>query len=1441
MKRRFFKQAISLLLVLCTLFSLTTVSFADRGAEGHGTGGGVGGGAGGGTFSVSHSGYRIYLFDPNTGKRVTNVIDFVSDLNHLNSVGSLKTVDKTKLGDTFNYQDKSDYGLYSQSFVKNTISNGAKNGPWPMPMYWTSSKGFVGNGDSVKSWMLGNTGYIGQYQHWFGGGGSSSGGGGGSNYSGGSSGVPQVTPGSTPMTTADKINKIHSIDWVSTVSSCYNAGNYTKANAKSLSIGTVSRIMQGMMITASGDNEVKALQKAWTEEQANLDQILASYSPWPSESQTKTFVNFRSRIYKMPAGDRSEYTAVQKDLANSVRRGYITSQQYSILIDRASGRLNSVSLDAGSVLGSVFNVSYADKTKGTGGSKSTKHTGSGSGSGAGKKTQNGGPVEGTNSEVGNLFTILNAKDSKGNYIFKYKSNSGITAEPDPDGSGNDAITYTAWRDDLRVGVEPLWWFRPQKANGDKSFSTWFYGTPTDYSEWQAGQAANGGWTDGGRGGNYNNAMNRVGASSLILNEANDDLNFTGGHHISHVAIPTSSLQHSVLKDRSKGYAMHWYTFSGETGVPTYDPTIGDTPHPAPDPTIPDPTGDNYNVNIVKVYDYQHEDGTIEHVTTTLKTQEPGWIQIQHEPTYKVIAYFTSNSLYNPVVSGTTWEDVNTVPVITGSEFSWSTVKNKPAGTNADTIKISKSAPEGSSESNATNLYVRLLKTDVTTQVDYGANVISESQLNKVIGTDKRFGDDSTQSKTWGDYLFTMSLPAVSNDTYYCNELMCFGHTCTVNYNDTAVITYSVGQTASAVETQSKSTAASVFKPVIKTKLNNSTTEYAVSGKGGFTWDNGPEYNNDDGVAQFTTIWRGCVDTVTLAKYKKSDMTGYGNLTTLFATANSNPAKRATGSMYTKPITLAIDATASSVVIEHSYHSNSSATPTIEPSTNTFTGTVKIFCYAGKSHGLSSTTVGNIENATSGNFKISVFNRKCETTLKFNPYIRMSFQYTQDGYDTTQYNTEGAKLFKPLAQPGNTFNGALGTYLKDRTAYVLSDKQSSILPTNAIEVGWYNPTQTSGKYGLQMTSQQWSIHNRATNGSEWRKPNQVLPGGAMYQLNTTGTETTLRAITYSAMVNPTDTWIDGATANEYSAAQVTKNNNEFIEQYRDIVENYKVVQWVNKDWSLNMPWDNNNAVKVERGGESLSKLGLSTKASTDSKYLLFAGNSGNGASEGDIDILSESYVVTMYKIFTDSEGNVYFAKQQSSPSKTPATEDTFSGLITQLANTNGTNPTGSILLGTRTQNVDQVMASIQTSNNEVYQLDQKTGAVRNVLNAISRNRGNDENAAWVTDNKWYNEAFDGYYVAMQTMTYKVGFKDPSRRVSVLDPNLCPAKSSTSNIFTNAHVSAFRLNDKSDSAKASGKGSGYMGTFFGIDAFMPDVENMFYTRPFYIPNANVQDLD
>lgn len=1412
------KNIVAAMLAAVMMFSSMTVSFAAVDAEGHGGSGGSGGGTAKGTFSTSLSGYRIYIYDSKTGEVVSNVIDFVRTAN--GGTNELKAAEahlETKLG------VPSAYKRIPQEKIEGTTSE------WPLPMVYTST--FVGNGDSVKSWMLNGEGNIGSYvaPSW-----------GGSDYKDGTSGVPLTPSKQEPVTPDnsmyDLLERLAGYDIGTKVDYYYNLGIFTSSDAQSAIQGEIASLVSAIKSSYSGNNAAlieKTLNVAYSNKVSALKSNIAART-WPTRDQIRLYQGLYNLTVDMQDGkieDKSKYRAYSP-ISTSLSDSDFYTSFYNVILPSLTGRQQTninnkkttLRVSAKNAVDSWFNISYAAVDKSTGN--------------------------------GNLFVILNYK-MNGDYIFRFTNGTVAKSEEAATGSGknDDAITYTCYTNEYDIGIEPVFWFRPATAGCASTYSSWFYGTPTNYGKWQVEQASKaGGWTDGGKGGHYLNAINKIGAACMILKDSEDALSFEGGKHVDTVNVPSSSLTNSTLGNSSLGYAMHWYTFAGKGGVPTYDKGIGDTPHPAPDPTKPDPGDGSYNINIVKVYDYQHEDGSVEHVTTTYKTNEPGMIHIEHEPTYKVIAYFTSNTLHSNARSESlTWEDVNTMPVISGSEYSWSTVKGKPAGSAANTVYIGKYAETASAESMATTLYVRLLKTDVATQVEYGANIISESQLNRAIGTDKKFGEDATQSSNWGSYIFNCKLEPIGDHTYSVRHSYTDSngkshsyttyHTCHREYVGDAVFTYSVGQTPTSVETQSKSGAASVFKPIVVTSSGTgSTATTKIAAAGGFNWDNGPEYHNDDGVAQFTTIWRGCVDTVTLAKYKQSDMSGYSNLATLFGSANSNPAKRATGAEYSRPITLTLNGTPSSVVISHSYsgHGSGTATPTMTPDTIDFTGSVKIFCYAGVSHGLSSTDIGAIQGVTSGRFLINSFNKKCETTLKFNPYIRMSFQYTQDGYDTTSYNTEGAKLFKPLAQPGNTFNGALGTYLKDRTAYVLSDKQSSILPTNAIEVGWYNPTQTSGKYGLQMTSQQWSIHNRATNGSEWRKPNQVLPGGAMYQLNTTGTETTLRAITYSAMVNPTDTWIDGATANEYSAAQVTKNNNEFIEQYRDIVENYKVVQWVNKDWSLNMPWDNNNAVKIERGGESLSKLGLSTKASTDSKYLLFAGNSGNGASEGDIDILSESYVVTMYKIFTDSEGNVYFAKQQSSPSKTPATEDTFSGLMTQLANTNGTNPTGAILLGTRTQNVDQVMASIQTSNNEVYQVDQKTGAVRNVLNAISRNRGNDENAAWVTDNKWYNEAFDGYYVAMQTMTYKVGFKDPSRRVSVLDPNLCPAKSSTSNIFTNAHVSAFRLNDKSDSAKASGKGSGYMGTFFGIDAFMPDVENMFYTRPFYIPNANVQDL-
>lgn len=722
MRHKFFKRATALLLALVTAMSLVTVSFADQSVKGNGSQGNDGGGSQAGTFNCGAFAYRIYAFDANTGEIVTNVVDFYND--QVPSTESKRVLDwvlagskdKVTIYKTPKLDGMASFDFFPQSKVANIKSSNGNL--WMRPI--ENGKPMRANGDNVKRWMLTASGKIGNYNTsgWGSGGGSGS----GSNYTGGTTGIPNPNPGQSAVNFQSLYNMIDEIctNPGKSLEAYYYGGYSTQSEATVNAVRNLSWIGQTVNYCDKLTDSEKSFLRVKISNAGTAIQTAAKSSTynWPSSAQVSMLKDLIAKINNVyiqgPTGANWQ----------SYQRLYDSTYPKLTAIQKAkvTQKLNDIQkLDAGDFIDSIFNISYAAS-------------------------------DSADLDSGNLFPILNAdKGTAGDYIFRFTS--GVAMEESSTGKG-DAITYTCWKNNYNIAVEPVYWFRPAKVGHPEIHANaWFYGTPTNYAEWAVAAKRDRIFDDGGRGGHYQNTNNKVGAGCLILNEPDDDLVFTdSSKNITHVAAPTSPLPNTVLKDRSKGYAMHWYTFSGETGVPTYDPTIGDTPHPAPDPTIPDPTGDNYNVNIVKVYDYQHEDGTIEHVTTTLKTQEPGWIQIQHEPTYKVIAYFTSNSLYNTVTSGTTWEDVNTVPVITGSEFSWSTVKNKTAGTNADTIKISKSATEGSSESNATNLYVRLLKTDVTTQVDYGANVISESQLNKVIGTDKRFGTDESQSGTWGDYL-----------------------------------------------------------------------------------------------------------------------------------------------------------------------------------------------------------------------------------------------------------------------------------------------------------------------------------------------------------------------------------------------------------------------------------------------------------------------------------------------------------------------------------------------------------------------------------------------------------------------------------------------------------------------------------------------------------------
>ncbi|MEG2021322.1 MAG: hypothetical protein RR087_06065, partial [Oscillospiraceae bacterium] len=67
----------------------------------------------------------------------------------------------------------------------------------------------------------------------------------------------------------------------------------------------------------------------------------------------------------------------------------------------------------------------------------------------------------------------------------------------------------------------------------------------------------------------------------------------------------------------------------------------------------------------------------------------------------------------------------------------------------------------------------------------------------------------------------------------------------------------------------------------------------------------------------------------------------------------------------------------------------------------------------------------------------------------------------------------------------------------------SEQLSTMNISAAVAVKWQILGGDDPRYGLNIRSDQWSNHVRATNGKKgWNLRNQVLPGGALYCVDTT---------------------------------------------------------------------------------------------------------------------------------------------------------------------------------------------------------------------------------------------------------------------------------------------------------------------------------------------------
>ena len=136
------------------------------------------------------------------------------------------------------------------------------------------------------------------------------------------------------------------------------------------------------------------------------------------------------------------------------------------------------------------------------------------------------------------------------------------------------------------------------------------------------------------------------------------------------------------------------------------------------------------------------------------------------------------------------------------------------------------------------------------------------------------------------------------------------------------------------------------------------------------------------------------------------------------------------------------------------------------------------------------------------------------------------------------------------------------------------------------------------------------------------------------------------------------------------------------------------------------------------------------------------------------------------------------------------------------------------------------------------LDARTGVRTKLEAAVERHTGSDPEA--ITGTNWYNEAFDGVTIIQFDTVLTVGFQDPPERSQVLDPKLIPKQvnSTTENkdLFSDYFISQFRTRNYSELNQTPY----IMGRYNGQTVQMTNLEKLFTSRPFYIPNLTTQDL-
>ena len=383
---------------------------------------------------------------------------------------------------------------------------------------------------------------------------------------------------------------------------------------------------------------------------------------------------------------------------------------------------------------------------------------------------------------------------------------------------------------------------------------------------------------------------------------------------------------------------------------------------------------------------------------------------------------------------------------------------------------------------------------------------------------------------------------------------------------------------------------------------------------------------------------------------------------------------------------------------------------------------------------------------------------------------------------------------------------LGSGEKD--AILTSENLSKTLRVNRVDV---SVSQTSSGIPIDLTSTQWSIHSGAQrlihdkgNGDK----DSLLPSGAIYNLQMKGGDNNgvwVKFRTYQTVVDDADKvkLADGSDNKTLSEAKVKSNT--FMEQAKKSLDNYEIVMLGSKGFA------NENTVKGEWNqitGAAKKNKPLGSELASDDKYKLEA-NTGK-ANASDLDVLNTVNYNITWKLTSDADGNVKVYKNNS-----------------EVAGIN------------KAQSISQLISG----NTELTTLDDRTKIVTNFVNSLDRNKGKDRNVK-----SWYNEGFESIVVYEHDFAFLMGFGNNNPiRSAALNIKLNGYLNSRQEMFTEddlentARTFQFRTSKKSVISEASGKPDGWVGDFEGLVVTIPQIDSLLTTKLFYTSNTTVMDLN